>query len=230
MNDERWIRNLARAARGHNAPPPTPRERMWEGIRRARGDAGQTGASPPRRPRRPGHRVLWPAAVLAALALGWSIGRQHVPAGDGPAPTPTVAAGDETARRPDTGPTRDSYRLAALPVLQRSETLLLQVRAGTAAGRDQHFSERAGTLLAETRLLLGSPASRDPQLGPLLRDLELSLARIVQLAADAGSDSGASIGSGTATDRKTLEDGLDRKAVLPRIRDQLAAGPPVSGL
>ena len=87
----------------------------------------------------------------------------------------------------------------------------------------ESYTDRAAGLLTQTRLLLRSPAAEDPELAPLLRDLELALARIVQMAARPQPV------DHVGPERKAFEDGLERKAVLPRIRDLLAAGPVVVG-
>jgi hypothetical protein len=73
-------------------------------------------------------------------------------------------------------------------------------------------------LLAETRLLLASQAAEDSHLRDLLEDLELTLVRVVAVAAQEQS------GQPSATERRTFEDGLDRKAILPRLRTELATG------
>ena len=214
MTRERWVRDLADAARGYNEPPAVPRDRMWERIDAARSGARRADVVvEPAVPWWSRRRVLWPAAVVAALAVGLFLGRitSSPVAPTNVDPIVTAPAVDQEPRTPGT-PTTD-YRLAATPVLERTEALLLQVRTDTG----QVYTGRAATLLTETRLLLASPAADDPELAPLLRDLELALVRVVRLTA------GARSGDGVAPDQRALQAGLDRKAVLPRIRDLLAA-------
>lgn len=81
------------------------------------------------------------------------------------------------------------------------------------------FSDRARDLLGLTRLLLDSPAAQDPELSPLLGDLELSLTRLVRLA-----DRQPAVG------RDDLEHGLSSQALLPRLRQHLSSNPAPVGL
>src|SRR5262245_6035848 len=60
---ERWLKD---AARGYNAPPATPRDKMWQRIQNAR-------ASKPVIVLRPW--MGWAVAAAALLALGIGIGR-----------------------------------------------------------------------------------------------------------------------------------------------------------
>jgi hypothetical protein len=69
-------------------------------------------------------------------------------------------------------------------------------------------------VLSSTRLLLDSPAGRDPQLRPLLDDLELVLVQIIRL-------SGAPLDS---SDRALIDRALEDRDLLPRIRTAVPAG------
>jgi hypothetical protein len=226
MTRESRDRKLSEAARGYHEPPPVPRERMWARIDEARAPSRWA----------PAHRwwsrreVRWPAAVAAALVAGLLIGRllgpvtsptdrQGAPLSVGPVLVHDGRAPDDSTQAPLGGPSFGTYRRAARPVLARSETLLMQVRAAS-PGEAGTYSQRASDLLAQTRLLLASPAGEDRELAPLLNDLELALARLVQLADT----------NRTSDERQTLEDGLERKSVLPRIRDQLTTSSPTIGL
>jgi hypothetical protein len=72
----------------------------------------------------------------------------------------------------------------------------------------------ARDVLSSTRLLLDSPASRDPQLRALLADLELVLAQIVQL-------SGTPLQAG---ERELIERAMRDRDLLPRLRSAVPAG------
>ncbi len=220
MNRERWVRDLADAARGYNEPPETPRDRMWNRIDAARAEARHDDVViEPTQSWWIRRRIVWPAAVVAALVIGLTIGRVTSRPGGGLVGESAVTVATDATVPADSGTPSAAYRLAAVPVLERTEALLLQVRTGTGrnpAGSSEPYTSRATSLLAQTRLLLASPAADDPELAPLLRDLELALVRIVRLAAGTAA-------SDIAPDQKAFEDGLERKSVLPRLRDLLAA-------
>ncbi len=230
MTSDRHDRNMADAARGYHEPPPTPRDRMWERIDAARNEERrQIPTTAPLWWRR--RQVLWPAAVVAALAIGLTVGRSLNPAAPSQQIQPSVIAHDgRPPADPDTMVSTftgnlATYRQAARPVLARSEMLLLQLRTGAQSpSASESYSHRAVGLLAQTRLLLGSPAADDPELAPLLEDLELALARLVHVT------SGPAAAANPDGQLQALEEGLDRKAVLPRLRDQLNAGTAPVGL
>jgi len=232
MNDHRhdennrWERNLAEAAKGFNEPPETPRERMWDRIAAARQEQHEAVPTPAPAPWWTRRQVLWPAAVAAALVIGLGLGRlgrQDLAAPSLVDGSATVAMAptsvpEETSQRPD------PYQLAAQPVLARTETLLMQVKSGADDPGGESFSQRAVGLLGQTRLLLNSPAAEDPALKQLLEDLEIALARTVRVTA------GPHPVAQNDSERQTLEDGLVRKAILPRLREQLTSGPTTVGL
>jgi len=218
VNKDRLDERLREAARDYNAPPPTPRERMWARIADERRS---------RRPARPAfrrtRRIWYPVAAAAVLLLGIAIGRWGL--------NPTQPAGGPVAIREPAdrsprgaaittthGTDRDEiavYRYAAAPVLSKAELLLTQFQAGrAAAGDDADFSSRAAALLVETRLLLDSPAAENTELRMLLGDLELILARIVRIAAQQEED-----------ERVWAEQGLEERAILPRLRANIPFGP-----
>ena len=80
-------------------------------------------------------------------------------------------------------------------------------------GQERLASATARQLLATNRLLLDSPAAVDRRTRLLLEDLELVLAEIAQLAADAPPD-----------DRELIREGMDRGGVLSRLRTEVPAG------
>ena len=109
------------------------------------------------------------------------------------------------------------YRTAALQTLAQAEALLTAYR-GAENVRDpaamQQAARWARDVLSSTRLLLDSPAGRDPQMRMLFTDLELILAQIVQL-------------SGTplqARERELIDDAMRDRDLLPRIRSAVPAG------
>jgi len=200
MTDERFERVLRDAAQDYHRPPATPREAMWRQVLAARDVR--------RRRRvmlRP--RLRWGVGIAAVLALGVAIGRWTATGSPGVAGT-APAAGRTSAF---------VYRLAAAQYLTRTEALLTGFRAESRAGTTPptgQFAVQARDLLCTTRLMLDSPAARDVRLKSLLEDLELVLAQIAQLPA-----------TGDREDLQSINQGLDQRSVLLRLRTANPAGP-----
>jgi hypothetical protein len=115
------------------------------------------------------------------------------------------------------------YHAAAVQTLVQAEALLTTYRRAEAAGAGGEVYDRASMLqaarwardvLSSTRLLIDSPAGRDPRLRALLTDLELVLAQIVQL-------SGAPLQAG---ERELIERAMRDRDLLPRLRSAVPAG------
>ena len=202
MDDEPLEPSLLAAAREYHRPPEPPREAIWRAIQAERRAE---------RAIRPGRRwVPWAAAAAALLALGVGIGRltQPGPANRG-AP---VANWGPSAAAPRVN--EAAYRLTTLEHLGQSEAFLTLFRASVRTGGQERLaSATARQLLATNRLLLDSPAATDRKTRVLLEDLELVLAEIAQLAADAQPD-----------DRALIREGIDRGGVLSRLRTEVPAG------
>lgn len=199
MNDDRFEERLREAAPQYHRPPETPREEMWTAIvaaRRQRRDGWRFVHSPEWR---------WGVGMAAVLLLGIAIGRSLRPRSD---QTPAAVA---TA--PQTGDV--PYRIAASQYLSRTETVLAGFRADAKSGHvDAQFAQQARELLASTRLLLDSPVGQDPQLRPLLEDLELVLAQISMLPRGRDKE-----------DVDLITQGMDQQSVLTRLRTALPSGP-----
>jgi hypothetical protein len=188
MNDDRFDAELQRLARDYHRPPETPRDEMWARIAAERARHRQDALVVRLRP-----WMTWSAAAAAVLVVGIAIGRLTV---GGPA-TPAAPPDAEIA-----------YRIAAAPYLTRTEALLTSFRAESRSGRvDTAFAAQAQDLLVTTRLMLNSPAARDPRLASLLQDLEVMLVQIAQLPA--GSD---------RNDVELINHGLDQRSVMLRLR------------
>ena len=142
-----------------------------------------------------------------------------IPAGGGP----TVAVAPDGAKREPRGATvagephptlaaRQAalpYRMAAMQHLVTTEALLVSLRSDVRAGRkDTTIATWAGQLLGTTRMLMDSPAGRDPQLKQLLEDLELVLAQISRLP-------GA---QGEAADLGLIDDAVRHRQIMTRLR------------
>jgi len=199
MNDDRFENLLREAAREYHRPPETPRDEMWAAIEAER------------RRRRTAPRIVvlrpawrWGIGMAAVLLVGIAIGRWMRSQASTPPTAPVATQSGDVA-----------YRLVAAQYLGRTEALLAGFRADAPAGRlDPQFVAQARDLLSSTRLLLDSPAGTDPQLRPLLQDLELVLAQIALLTA--GQEK---------RDVELIIQGIDQKSVLTRLRTAIPSGP-----
>jgi hypothetical protein len=207
MKDERLRQLLRTAAEEYHRPPEVPRERMWARIRERRAAA-----------RRPATRWRWwPAAVAAALAAGILLGRWMAGGPDAPAEGPAGpqgAAAVPAARRPA------PWAGIEAPYLGRAEALLTLVSRdpeGMAAA--PLVIGRAEELLTETRLWLAAPVRDDEELRVLLEDLELVLVQIVRLSDRSPVGNGA-----------WARENIDRRALLPRLRQRIPPGDPGTGI
>jgi hypothetical protein len=112
----------------------------------------------------------------------------------------------------------DLYHAAAVQTLVQAEALLTAYRRTGDAAPDPVAVQQAGRwardVLSSTRLLMDSPAARDPRMRMLFSDLELVLAQIVQL-------SGAPL---QASERELIERALRDRDLLPRLRSAVPAG------
>lgn len=227
MMDDRFDDVLREAARDYNPPPPPPREEIWARIEATRRE---------RALQREKLRLLyspwvrWSVGIAAALLVGIGIGRLTATGGD--EDVPVAARTQETAADADVGegttPVADlepgyerpdlAYRVVAAEHLGRAETLLTIFRAAREGEVvDAEFWSSSRDLLSSTRLLLDSPVADDPLFGSLLEDLELVLVQIVQLADGQGVE-----------DREMVNEGIQRRGLLPRLRTAIPAGPALS--
>ena len=197
MTEDRFARLLRDAAQDYHRPPETPREDLWRRIAAAR--------EARRRRVVVGPWLRWGMGIAAVLALGIGIGRWS--ARSTPDTVSVAAArGDQPAL---------PYRVAAARYLSRTEALLTGFRTEARAGTpNAQFTAQARDLLGTTRLMLDSPAGKDPWLKSLLEDLELVLAQIAQLPS-----------SGHREDVQLIDQALEQRSVLLRLRSAVPAGP-----
>jgi hypothetical protein len=118
----------------------------------------------------------------------------------------------------DVTPNPMTYLVAVQQHLNRAETLLTSFRTqpNATANADLQLALLARDLLSSTRLLLDSPAAQDPKVAALLVDLELILAQVARMT------------NPSADEREIIQEGLDRTAVLPRLR-ATTSGPSAAG-
>ena len=199
-----WLRD---AANDYNRPPDSvPRDDMWQAIR-----ASMARSGPPAAARTKPHWQRWfPLAAAAAVlvVVSYQVGKARVPV-----PAAAPAGGAPQLPRSDNA----LYTQAADEHLGQAEALLTAARSAAAPGAmDAAMQAWARDLLADTRLLIDSPAAADPARRRLLQDLELPLAQIVQLPA-----------AGSGDDQRMVQRSLQRGELLTRIRS--AAAPAVRG-
>jgi hypothetical protein len=110
------------------------------------------------------------------------------------------------------------YRAAAGQTLVQAEAVLTAYRGAEATTRDPQAMQQAARwardVLSSTRLLIDSPAGRDPQMRALFTDLELVLAQIVQLSGTPLQDS----------ERDLIDRAMRDRDLLPRLRSAVPAG------
>jgi hypothetical protein len=205
--DEKFEEFVRREARVYNAPPDTvPREEMWEAIGEARRESRAEG----REPRTKRHRSLTFAwiGMAATLVIGLAIGKYVLGSREAAPGRPGLAA----AAVDSTG---SSYAVAASEHLERAEALLTAFGSSKPdAASDAQLATWARDVLSNTRLLLDSPAAREPARRRLLVDLELVLVQIVQHSSPAGA----------AEERAHVTRTLERTQVLSRLRSMQPSG------
>jgi hypothetical protein len=227
MTSDDRIRELTR---DYNTPrrelDARRREEIWNRIQRER-SASSSRTAHRIRPRRR-NRLQTIVAVAAVLLIGILIGRTTVDrTGDQVATTgapqttgsPTTTGVPTTTGEPPASahtPPDATHRLATRDYLLRTETLLTEFRLAAASPTPESALPGTGPwasgLLLETRLLMDSPIGENPELQRLLRDLELILAEIVQLA-DAADE----------RERQEIRRSLEERGVLLRLRRAVPA-------
>lgn len=116
------------------------------------------------------------------------------------------------------GSDMSAYRLAVVEHMARSEVLLTSFLAESRANPSDvraaaQFAALSRDLLKTTRLLLATRTTDDPALTRLLEDLELVLMQISQYSAE-----------GRRGDLDAINQSLDRRNVLPKLRSTIPAG------
>ena len=140
--------------------------------------------------------------------------RLRRPAGDSPA-MQLVSGEPATRSAPEQGADApDAFDIVAARHLSRSEVFLTLFRDALRGDETAELSPAtARQLLVRNRLLLDSPAAKDPRMRRLLEDLELVLAQIAQLPADEPSG-----------DTDLIADGMEAGDVLTRLRSATSTG------
>ena len=235
-DDERFEQYLREAAADYEAPRgEVPRDEMWAAVQSRRG----ANTVAPRLAFAAARRWTW-IGMAAMLLLGVSIGRFAMHSGAVPAAKTPVVATNSPASPPATAPVATESPRAVMPTpvatrpaarqspsaagngtyavasnrhLQAVQLLLASYTAEAPSARgDSLLGRWARDLLSNTRLLLDSPAARDPVRARLLQDLEVILVQLVQQAP--GEDT---------EERSAIERTLQKTQVIPRLRSALPA-------
>jgi hypothetical protein len=116
------------------------------------------------------------------------------------------------------GSEMSAYRLAVVEHMTRAEVLLTSFLADSRTSPNDtravaQFASLSRDLLKTTRLLLATHSTDDPALTRLLEDLELVLMQISQYATE-----------GRRSDLDAINQSLDRRNVLPKLRSTIPAG------
>ena len=209
MSEEKFEAWLKEHADDYHRPPAdVPREEMWNRIASARAtrQAPVVGHI--------GTRVALRYAVAASVLIATGIGLGYWMRGPAAGTAPTTVATTAVTAATDSAIRSTTYEVATVQHLTAAEALLTSFRGQSSEG-DKALQRWARDLLANTRLLMDSPAGEDAVRRQLLGDLEYVLARIVQLDPNA-----------PAEDRAMVDRAINREQVLTRIRSSIPAGFP----
>ena len=210
MDDKELERRLVELRDTWRVAPEPPLDRMWAEI--------EEEAFAPTWRRR-WVRTLLPLAAM--LVVGFGIGQWAPPLlhlagrGEPPRAERQVDATVESATPAQDAAATAPFVGVATDYLERVTALLVTLAEESRRGQPVEYSKaQARDLLATTRLLMNGPHVNDQHLRQLLDDLELVLAQIVRLPARPA-----------APDVYLIDQALDQREVLPRLRVLLAETP-----
>jgi hypothetical protein len=211
MDEQELERRLHDLKDTWRVAPEAPLDQMWARV------AQEVFVEPARPLRRRWVRTVLPMAAM--LLVGFGLGRL-APTRIGPGASPGGDASTAVANAAP--PQQELFVGVANDYLERVTGLLVtlagaarQGEAASPARTIEYSTTQARDLLATTRLLLDSPGTTDPHLRTLLDDLELVLMQIARLPAQP-----------SAPDVYLIDQALDQRDVLPRLRNMLAENTP----
>ncbi|HEX6560209.1 MAG TPA: hypothetical protein VF021_12120 [Longimicrobiales bacterium] len=212
MTDERFAEFVKTTLDEVDPVPVAPRDEIWARIEAQRALRKRAQGAPRK------VWISWGVGLAAMLALGIGIGRMTSTHAPGPLATvePATRTGPATATAPESV-NRTAYRLVVAQYMSSAEALLTSFRAQPQGTFDPDIAIWARDMLTNTRMLLDSPAAADPKTAALLEDLELVIAQIARMSAP------------SQLEREMIRDGINKTAVLPRVRATLPAGPASAG-
>lgn len=220
MSDRQFEELLKETLEEYGAPPETPKDDIWRAM------AAQRRKIVPlpwwRRPLTPIDMMIGAAAAAVLVVGGLWLGRMLLPEqttvpmrAATEIPALTDGAVDLGMSSGVGDPDREVLMLAANRYLSRTESFLTRYKAGDPMlQNDEKTREWARRSLTDVRLLIDSPAGEDPEMKPLLLELEVVLARVLQ-ASDEESSEG----------RERVQERLSDQSLLPRLRSLIPVGP-----
>jgi len=206
MDDRKLAEELERLGSRWRVAPEPPLEAMWRQV--------EAEAFAPREgPRQGGGDGRWRQwlPLAAMLALGVAVGQLAPRIGGGPPVPPTGVDSAGLSGLPARASSEPFVGIAS-GYLEQVAGLLVTLARETEQGQPlEHSTRQARELLATTRLMLDSPGEIDPALATLLDDLELVLVQVARLP-----------NRPSAPDVYLIDQALDQREVLPRLRVMLA--------
>jgi hypothetical protein len=180
MDENRFDEIVTELPRSFNNPPPPPLDEMWAVIEDAHFNT-PSAAAPARGAMASVPWLAAAAALVIGIGIGYYIPRASNTVGNSPTPL-AVASENSASSSADTSAVGEAYRDQTSRYLGQTAALLISLPSKDARGKpDAVFAGKASDLLVTTRLLMDSPAARDPQMRSLLEDLELVLVQIARL-------------------------------------------------
>ena len=180
MDENRFDEIVTELPRSFNNPPPPPLDEMWAVIEDAHFNA-PAAAAPSRGAMSSAPWLAAAAALVIGVGIGHYIPRDSTAVSNSQTPV-AVASANSASLSADTSAVAEAYRDQTSRYLGQTAALLISLPSKEARGKtDAAFAGKASDLLVTTRLLMDSPAARDPQMRSLLEDLELVLVQIARL-------------------------------------------------
>lgn len=180
MDENRFDEIVTELPRSFNDPPPPPLDEMWAVIEDAHFNA-PAAAAPSRGAMSSAPWLAAAAALVIGVGIGHYIPRDSTAVSNSQTPV-AVASANSASLSADTSAVAEAYRDQTSRYLGQTAALLISLPSKEARGKtDAAFAGKASDLLVTTRLLMDSPAARDPQMRSLLEDLELVLVQIARL-------------------------------------------------
>ncbi len=180
MDENRFDEVIRELPRSFNNPPPPPLDDMWAVIEDAHFST-PVATAPTRRAMSGVPWLAAAAALVCGIGIGHYLPRESNTGGASVTPT-AVGSVNSVSSSADGSAVAEAYRDQTSRYLGQAAALLISLPSKDTHGKpDAVFAGKATDLLVTTRLLMDSPAARDPQMRSLLEDLELVLVQIARL-------------------------------------------------
>jgi hypothetical protein len=257
MNDDQMDELLIQGTRDYNEPNAVPRDEMWSRIAEARRAAVTPKPAPSKTWRWIGIAAAAAIMLAVGITIGRRLERE-TPGAQNVAQVPTTRDSGTAVVAKNATPKNDSvipqlrdetrntekrvrelatteaapsnrrnaepdlaYRLVMLRHIAGSEAMITAFRASVRRGEvDKQIADWARELLGTTRLLEASPVSEDPTMKRLLDDLDLVLMQIAQYTTR---------GTVNTEELELIEESINKRGVIAKLRSTLPARPSPSG-